>query len=719
MATATDAATAPPATAAMANKLRQVVVALRRDLVVTRQIVFGGARYVVHDPVTFRNHILTPLEYRVLCSLVAHRTLGEIFESVVEQGALAHDDAEEFFGFVVALHGMGLLVVPGMPVEAAWQRQVDRRRRRPAAWRQVLLGLRISFGSPDRHLQRLLPAVRWLFAAPGLVLWAALFVLAAWQCGGRLGDLFGGAGDLLALHNLPLLWFTLVAMKVVHELGHAFALKRFCGVVPDLGVTFIMLTPCAYVDANASWTFAGRWPRVAVGLAGMYVETLVAFAFALLWAGTGPGLLHDLAHNVVVLATVTTVLINSNPLVKFDGYYVFSDLCGVVNLQERAARALRGLAEWLVLGLPRPEFELTRRERWLFLAYALATLAYRISLAVGITALMLTHWPGMGVLLGLAFGWLLIADPLRKLFVWLWRAERTNVVRWRARGVAVGAVLLAVLGLVLVPVSRSVVTQGVLDPGVRRVVRAPSNAFVAAVQVVDGQRVTPHTRLVQLEDPQIEARRVVVAAELNTARVRFDAVEAIDPVLAAATAARIAFLQQRATELDERAAQLTLAVEQAGTVVGARSVATGQFVRRGEELLQVHSEHQFVRIVLADRELARTRLQVGAVVELRWTCAPATAVRATVREIRSSASRYQVPAELTIAAGGQIHARPIGDQTAADQPYLHAFLSADWVPLPDAGGGLTASVRLPAQQESLGGWLQHRLLTFLRHWQMS
>ena len=127
----------------------------------------------------------------------------------------------------------------------------------------------------------------------------------------------------------------------------------------------------------------------------MYVETLIAGIFALVWAGTQPGLLHDFALNVVVLASVTTVFFNINPLVKFDGYYVFSDLMGVLNLQERAFNFLKSWAGHLVLKQPRPAAVRNRGERWLYALYGPSAFVYRFALAFFITSLVVLNWPAL------------------------------------------------------------------------------------------------------------------------------------------------------------------------------------------------------------------------------------------------------------------------------------------------------------------------------------
>ncbi|MCK5943292.1 MAG: hypothetical protein KAI24_15030, partial [Planctomycetes bacterium] len=473
----------------------------------------------------------------------------------------------------------------------------------------------------------------------------------------RLGELYGGAGDLLALHNLPILWVAVVVLKVLHELGHAFALKRYGGAVPDFGVIFVFLTPCAYVDANSSWTFPTRWQRIVVALGGMYVETLIAFAFALVWAGTPPGFLHSVAQSVVVLATVTTVLVNANPLIKFDGYYAFSDLLGIYNLQDRARENLRNHLEHWLLGMPLQANDYTRRERLLLWLYAPATLVYRVSLAFGVTALMMTSWPALGVPLGIGFTWLLIVGPMLRIARHLWSSERLESVRLRARVVTVSTLLVAAVLASTVPVSHSVVAPGVLDPGYKRSVRAPSSSFVDQVDVTEGDPVANGDRLCVLRDPQLEERLLHVEGELRSARVHHDATEVEDPSTAKMLASRIESLERRLTELRTQRADLGLISHGRGTVVGARSLRPGSFVREGAELMQIHSEHGFVRVALTDEEVARTRLEIGAPAELRWASDPSRTVRAVVCETRRSASRHRVPVELTVAAGGEILAR--------------------------------------------------------------
>jgi hypothetical protein len=203
--------------------------------------------------------------------------------------------------------------------------------------------------------------------------------------------------------------------------------------------------------------------------------------------------------------------------------------------------------------------------------------------------------------------------------------------------------------------------------------------------------------------------------------VSLDTVELDDPTLAATYRAQITSLRARLETIDDRLASMSITAPIDGTLVRSQvDNETGQHVRRGEELFQIQSGHQFVRVVLTDYEVSRARLEVGSMAEVRWTCHPSLGVRGVVREIRRSASRSDVPLALTMAAGGDVYAEPTGRTTArANQPYLHVFLETDSTPFQDAGTGLTVRVRVSGRVEVLGSWVKRRLMAFLDAWRMT
>ncbi|MHC4815765.1 MAG: site-2 protease family protein, partial [Planctomycetota bacterium] len=445
--------------------LRAVHVGLRNDLHFTRQDVRGETRYVVHDPLTFKNHVFSFPEYRIMTALAPATSLEENFAKLVSAQVLQEEDHERFYSFVVQLHHAHLLKLPIASADILFQRFQARAAAKRKRFLSNLLYAKVPLLNPDRYLDRTKVWFSWLFSRVGFAIWATLMLIVCWACAGRVGEVVPDVSRLLEVASLPVIWVLFVVLKVFHEFGHAYACKRFGGEVPEMGIAFIVMTPCAYVDAGASWKFHSRWERVVVGIGGMWIESFVAGIAALVWAGTLPGVVHDIALQVVLLASVTTFLGNANPLLRFDGYYVLSDLLGVVNLSKRSAERLKSFAKHVFLGMAVPRSRYSRRERQIYLLYGPAAFAYRLFLAFAITSLMLMYWPGPGLVVGAAFFWLLIVDPIRRLLLYMLRAEETEPVRRRAWIVASSALAVGAVLFLFCPVSLTVVAPGVLEPG--------------------------------------------------------------------------------------------------------------------------------------------------------------------------------------------------------------------------------------------------------------
>ena len=702
------------------EKLGVIKIGLRRDLVVTRQEMGGQPKYVMHDPLAFQNHVLSRLEYQVVSGIVATRTLAENFDALIGRGVMEESRRDEFYEFVLSLHDKNLLQLPMMQADAQFKRYEQRRDAKRSGWYRAALYFHVPLLNPDRFLNQTLRYVSWLFTRTGLALWTMLMLAVAWSCLGRFGEMFEHSAELLNIHNLPLMWIALVLLKVIHEFGHAYACKRFGGEVPQMGLAFIVLTPCAFVDASASWKFPSRWSRITVAMAGMYVESIVAGLFALIWTSTQPGLLHDVALNVMVLASAITVLMNLNPLLKFDGYFVASDLLGVVNLRQRADLYLKSFAGHIALGLPRIKNSYSTWQKWVYGTYAPCSFLYKIVLAITITTMVVMAWPIGGALLGVVFAWLLILQPLRRLLDYLLSSKETAPVRGRSRVAALSLFVAAPVVLWQVPVSTKIVAPGVLEPMQRFSVRAPVSGFVADIPASHGSSVAEGDLLCLMQNPELEMKHLQILGEMEVEKVRLDAEEAVDVGLAETFRARLKYLTARSKEMQRRIDSMAIRSGLEGTLVRSTPKTwLGRYVTLGQELFQVHSGSQMIRVVMTDHEVLRAHLAVGSGADVCWVSDPSQTVPAIVREIRRSSSRTEIPVGVTMLAGGGIYAQRTNDEKAvADQPFLHVFLEAENLPL-TGHAGLTAEVRMKARVETLGDWLRRNVLGFYNAWRMS
>ena len=318
---------------------------LRPDLIVKSQQRPQGPVWIVHDPVSLSYFHLGPREWFILQQLDGRRSLPEIRARFEQTHRPQTISVQELQRFVQRTWSDGLLLCSRVGgVGAHWQSAASslQRRTRLFKWLQ-LLAIRLPGIHPHQLLAGMIPLGRLVFH-PGTMLMVALlatisFVLAVLKVDvvlsrlPSLGEYFQGE---------QLLWLALAVaiVKILHELGHAVACEVYGGHCHEIGVMLLCFVPCLYCDVSDSWLFPERWRRIVVAAAGMYVELALATLFFWIWLSTVDGALNALALNIVLVASLGTVLANGNPLLKYDGYFILSDLVGIPNLAERARAEL-------------------------------------------------------------------------------------------------------------------------------------------------------------------------------------------------------------------------------------------------------------------------------------------------------------------------------------------------------------------------------------------
>ena len=151
--------------------------------------------------------------------------------------------------------------------------------------------------------------------------------------------------------NWIYLGVTLAVTKVIHEFGHGLTCKHFGGECHEMGVMLLVLTPCLYCNVSDSWMLPNKWHRAWIGAAGMYVEIVIASICTFLWWFSEPGLLHQLCLSTMFVCSVSTMMFNANPLLRYDGYYILADLMEIPNLRQKASDDSQSQAGRLVPGL--------------------------------------------------------------------------------------------------------------------------------------------------------------------------------------------------------------------------------------------------------------------------------------------------------------------------------------------------------------------------------
>lgn len=421
---------------------------------------------------------------------------------------------------------------------------------------------------------------------------------------------------VLSAENLLLLWLLFPLVKAVHEFGHAYAVKAFGGEVHEMGVMILVLTPVPYVDASAAWAFRSKWQRVVVGAAGMMVELALASVAMLLWVAMEPGLARAALYNVMLIAGVSTVLFNINPLLRFDGYYMLSDWIEIPNLRTRANQYLAYLAERYLF--KRAEAELPHatpgEKRW-FVGFSVAAFCYRVLVLIAIFVFLGDY----SLILAFIFAaftlttWFLL--PGGKIVNYLLNSPRLKRVRRRAVGVSAGLVAALVLLLVAVPVPFRSVAQGVVWVPEEGMVRAGVDGFVVEVLAQPGQRVAFGDPLIRLREPVLATELQVLGARLRELEARYREGLTLARVKLEMIKEEQRFVRQQLARARQKADELVIRSRADGVFALPRAAdLPGRFVRQGDVLAHVLSqETTTVRTVVPQQDIHLVRERTRAI----------------------------------------------------------------------------------------------------------
>ena len=290
-------------------------ICLRLGLTVRRQFFRGERWIVIEDPFTNQFFRLRPPAYEFVGRMRPDKTIEQVWRECLEKFPDEAPGQGAVIQLLAQLYQSNLLQYDiATDTKTLFERYRKRKEREVRArWMQILF-MRIPLIDPDQFLVNTLPLVGRLVSRFGFAIWACFVVYALKLVMDNFSLLLDQSQAILSPSNIPLLYISIVITKVIHEFGHAYFCRKFGGEVHVMGVMLLVFTPIPYMDATSSWRLRSRWQRLLVAAAGMIVEIFVASIAVIVWDNTGQGMLHNLAYNMIFVASVSTLLFNINPL---------------------------------------------------------------------------------------------------------------------------------------------------------------------------------------------------------------------------------------------------------------------------------------------------------------------------------------------------------------------------------------------------------------------
>ena len=521
--------------------------------------------------------------------------------------------------------------------------------------------LRFNLFDPDRITAKFLPATAWLFSRGALYGWLLLClvsVVAAWYSWGDIGQAL--SGDLSSPNNLLIIWFIFPIMKLVHELAHALAVKRWGGEVHECGIALLILLPVPYVDASDSAGFANKYRRMAVAAAGIVVESTLACLGLMVWLFVEPGLIRDIAFNVMLTGSVSCLLFNGNPLLKFDAYYVLSDAVEIPSLASRSSSYLLYLIQRYALGLEASSPVTAKGERRWFVGYGITAFFYKISLSIGICLFVATEYLFIGIALACWSAFMQLILPMFKGLKFLLTDPRLRDRRVRAYSASAAAFAVAFGLLFVLQFPHVTQVRGVVWPVDEAIVRAETECFLESVLIPSGTQVAPGDHLLGCDTELIDSELTILRAEHTAARAALDATQnRVERGLAQTevetTRLMLANAEKKLTRTNlESKTQGTLYLPDAENM-------EGQYFEQGALLGYVLNEGNVsIRTMLAQERvnLLGDRLENVQIARLRSTDEPLAS--RVIRRVPAATTRLVSPA-LGTDGGGDLLVKPDGN----------------------------------------------------------
>ncbi len=319
--------------------------------------------------------------------------------------------------------------------------------------------------------------------------------------------------------NMLFLTIVTTLIKVIHEFGHAFAAKSFGLHVPRMGIAFLLFFPCMYCDTTDAWKLADRRQRMVIGAAGILTELTLAIIATYIWYFSQSGMINSLAFYLLVVSTVSTVLFNGNPLMKFDGYFILMDYLRKPNLATRSSAFVKYLFMNRVLGLSKvvnparsPE------EHILFSVYGVSAFIYRFFLYFGIVVGIYSRFDKLlGIVLAMVALGLFVLRPVTMGTLNLWRKRKEFNLKLKEGLIFVG-VITVVVALLAWPWSSKSIFPCYMESSKTQKLAVPFQTTISDVFIRQGMPVEKGALLLQLEPYTLQLELVRKQIEREVTR---------------------------------------------------------------------------------------------------------------------------------------------------------------------------------------------------------
>jgi putative peptide zinc metalloprotease protein len=643
-------------------------------------LVNGAPSWTLFDPVRHAFFQLGRTEFIIL----SHWASGDVagIGAELSRHGLDHEASNRAFNEVVqfvAANGLSVAPVGRDSVSAFLEQRASGKK---SAWKWLLdnyLFIRLPLVKPAGFLNRTIDRVSFLWSWQSAIFFALLAFVGLFLVARQWDAFLASFLYFFSWQGVIAYGLGLIVVKILHELGHAYTATRYGCRVPTMGVSFLVMMPVLYTDTTSAWQLTSRKQRLAIDCAGIATELMIASVATMAWVILPDGLLRSVAFILATTSWIMSLAINLNPFMRFDGYYVLSDLLNVPNLQPRAFALGRWRLREALFGLgdTAPETVPTKLRRGMIL-YAYATWIYRLFLFIGIAVLVYSvFFQPLGLILAVVELAVFIGRPVwSELRAWNQMKDRIfSTQRGRAWLWIWGALIVAAF----LPLDRHVSGYAVLTPVGASPIVSGEPAEIVQVLVENGQDVAAGTAIIELRAPELAARAAATKVRIAQLQSQVDrsVADQRDRSNRAVLERELARERNQLAGLERRNEKLILRAPNTGIVAGlAPDMHSGRWIAGDEVIVHIVTPSDYdVQAYLAEDDI--WRLEDGALGTFVASDAGGPSREAKLVETSSSAIERLEQPILASTNGGPIAVDRDGEELTPREALYRVRLIAE------------------------------------------
>lgn len=451
------------------------------------------------------------------------------------------------------------------------------------------ISIKFKLFDPTKLLDLTEASSRWLFTKAFLGVWVAMAITGLYFLFSNWSELSTSSVGILAEGRWIWMLLIWIGLKAVHEWAHGIACRRYGGHVPEAGMLLLLFTPMPFVNVTSSWRFKNRWHRFNVAAAGMYVELFISFIAMIVWANSSHQFVRDICFNIFFLSSVTTILFNANPLMRFDGYYMLTDLLDIPNLYAKSLKWFADRLKWGLFGTSRTQDICPQAEMPFVRVYGVLAFCWKILISFSLLIAASVMFYGLGLLMAVTAGILWLAMPVLRFFKSVFASPNPSYRKGRVifSGVSFAILFISVFTILHSPATKS--APAIVQFGDEEILRANGDGFINNILVEDGQFVSKGDVLVRLFNDELgtevaNLKRQVNESEIKS-RIHTKSSELMD---AQVELKNRESLLKKLAEKEQQLANLQVVAPMDGYVFQRKlSNRIGEYLKQGDEILTV------------------------------------------------------------------------------------------------------------------------------------